>query len=100
MRFVPRPQGAPSLAHRVASGDPDDEGRLIELDEPLDTGAAVACPLDPGGCTVHLVGTPHHTGPNTSDRGRRAYIFNVGPAAMAEASERALAETWGESARL
>jgi ectoine hydroxylase-related dioxygenase (phytanoyl-CoA dioxygenase family) len=100
MQFVSRRQGAPSLAHRVASGDPDDEGRLIEIDEPIDTSAAVACPLQPGGCTVHLVGTPHYTGPNLSDRSRRAYIFNIGPVKMAEASERALAETWGESARL
>ena len=100
MQFVPREQGAPSLAHRVASGDADDEGRLIELDEPIDTADAVACPLQPGGCTVHLVGTPHYTGPNLTDRPRRAYIFNIGPRAMAEASEQALASTWGDSARL
>ena len=100
MQFVPRKQGAPSLAHRVASGDADDEGRLIELDEPIDTATAVACPLQPGGCTVHLVGTPHYTGANLTDRPRRAYIFNIGPRAMAEASEQALASTWGDSARL
>lgn len=100
MQFVPRPHRAPSLAHAVAVGDPEDEGRLLAIDEPLDTSTAVACPLAAGGCTVHLIGTPHRTGPNLTDRPRRAYIFNIGPIAMAAASEQALREEWGDSARL
>jgi ectoine hydroxylase-related dioxygenase (phytanoyl-CoA dioxygenase family) len=92
MQFVPRPFGAPSLRHRVAAGDPNDEGRLIAVDEPLDTSRAVACPLAAGGCTIHAVGTPHYTGPNASERPRRAYIFNIGPAEVSEFAQRAIRE--------
>ena len=97
MQFIPRPHRSPSFAHRVVSGDPDSEGRLIAIDEPIDTAAAVACPLQPGGCTVHLTGTPHFTGPNLTDRPRRAYIFNIGPAALAAGAEAAMVATWGTS---
>lgn len=92
MQFVPRAFGRPSLAHRVAAGDPDDEGRLIAVDEPLDTSGAVPCPLAPGGCTIHVVGTPHFTGPNLTARPRRAYIFNIGPAALSEFAQTAIRE--------
>ncbi len=94
MQFVPRPHGSPSLRHVVASGDPEDEGRLLAIDEPLDTDLAVACPLRAGGCTIHLVGTPHFTGPNHSTRPRRAYIFNIGPQAMAAAAEDSDIRKW------
>jgi ectoine hydroxylase-related dioxygenase (phytanoyl-CoA dioxygenase family) len=90
MQFIPRAYGAPSLAHRVAAGDPDDEGRLIAVDEPLDISEAIACPLDAGGCTIHLMGTPHFTGPNDTARSRRAYIFNIGPATLAEFAQQAI----------
>ena len=96
MQFIPRAYGAPSLAHRVAAGDPHDEGRLIAVDEPLDTTGAVACPLDAGGCTVHLMGTPHFTGPNHSSRSRRAYIFNIGPAALAEFAQQAIRSAFND----
>jgi hypothetical protein len=85
MQFVPRAFGEPAVAHVVVSGDPNDEGRLIAV---ADVGAlgvdnAVACPLPAGGCTMHFVSTPHYTGPNlTTDRRRRAYIFNIGPAGL------------------
>lgn len=81
MHFVPRSPDAPLLPHRIASGDPDDEGRLLEIVEPgahLDLGGAVPCPLPAGGATVHGFGTPHFTPPNRSaDRPRRAYIVNL-----------------------
>lgn len=100
MRFLPTPYGSPSRPHRVASGAPDDEGRLVELAEAVDEAEAVWCPVPAGGCTFHFLGTPHATDGNRSRRPRRAYIFNVGLRAFAEASERALAATWGESALL
>jgi ectoine hydroxylase-related dioxygenase (phytanoyl-CoA dioxygenase family) len=78
MQFVPAPYGTPLLPHRVAAGDPEDEGRLLAFDGPFDASGAVAAPLAAGGCSVHLPGTPHYTGPNVSTRPRRAYIFNVG----------------------
>ncbi len=84
MQFVPGRHHEPVLEHRVASGDPDDEGRLIELVDPevqLDLSTVTPQPLRAGGCTMHLAGTPHFTGANvTADRGRRAYIFNLDPA--------------------
>jgi hypothetical protein len=100
MNFIPTPYGAPAREHAVVSGDPDDEGRLIALTEPVDPGAAVACPLPAGGCTFHFLATPHSTGGNGSARPRRAYIFNVGPRSLAAGAAIALEKTWGESALL
>lgn len=81
MHFVPGCHRRPLLEHKVASGDPDDLGRLLELTDPqaqLDLDAAVAVELRAGGCTLHSSGTPHFTPPNRSaDRPRRAYIVTV-----------------------
>lgn len=79
MEFIPGVQDRPMPPHRVASGAPDDDGRLLAIDDPamwlpLDT--AVRCPLPAGSATVHGYATPHYTGPNRSARGRRAYIFS------------------------
>ncbi len=77
MQFIPGSHLAPSPEHYVASGAPDDPGRLLATDD-VDPALAVACPLPAGGCTVHSTGTLHFTGGNlTSDRSRRAYIFNL-----------------------
>jgi len=78
MQFVPGFQ-AELLPHLVAGGAPDDDGRLLAIVDPattLDLAAAVACPVKAGGATVHNEGTPHYTGPNQTDRPRRAYIMN------------------------
>jgi ectoine hydroxylase-related dioxygenase (phytanoyl-CoA dioxygenase family) len=77
--------------HRVASGDPDDESRLLEMTAPardLDLDTAVPCPLSAGSATMHGYATPHYTGPNrSSDRGRRAFIFSFAhPNALASIS--------------
>ncbi len=45
-----------------------------------DVSQAVACPLPPGGATVHSSRTLHYTGPNRSDIPRRAYILGGGNA--------------------
>ncbi len=80
MHFVPGGHLAPLQSHYVASGDPEDPGRLLAIREPekaLDLTTAVACPLHAGGATMHSFGTPHYTSGNrTTDRRRRAYIFN------------------------
>lgn len=76
MQFVPGAHRA-LRAHHVASGDPQDEGRLLATDE-VAPGEAVPCPVPAGGCTIHTDGTLHYTGPNRSrDRQRRAYIISV-----------------------
>jgi len=88
MHFLPGYQRRPMLEHRVASGDPNDDGRLLEIvDAPkhLDLSKGVAAPLRAGGATVHGYGTPHYTPPNRSqDRPRRAFIFNLAPEAAFE----------------
>lgn len=80
MHFVPGAHREPLLEHEVASGEPDDDGRLLALVDPqtqLDLDSAVAAPLPAGGLTAHGYGTPHFTPPNrSSDRDRRAWILS------------------------
>lgn len=80
MHFIPGQHRKPLLEHHVAAGEDDYTQRLLAIREPeaeLDLRRAVACPLKAGGATVHNYGTPHFTSGNrTSDRPRRAYIFN------------------------
>jgi len=87
MHFVPGQHLKPLLEHHVASGDPADQSRMLAITNPetaLDLSKTVACPLRVGGATVHGYATPHFTSGNrTSDRRRRAYIFNfVNPHSM------------------
>ena len=88
MHFLPGYYERPLLAHRVASGDPSDDSRLLALVDPerqLDLSRAVAAPLRAGGATLHSYGTPHYTPPNRSaDRKRRAFIFNLAPLGILE----------------
>ena len=81
MQFVAGHHERPLLEHRVVSGDPADEGRLLALADPesqLDLATAVVAAIPAGGATMHFYGTPHYAGPNHSaERERRAYIFNV-----------------------
>ncbi len=107
MHFLPGWHRKPLLEHRVASGDPEDDGRLlaiVDVERQVDLGAAVACLLRAGGCTLHDYGTPHWTPPNRSaDRPRRAYIFNFAAGgegiANLDASRRLLLESQLESRR-
>jgi hypothetical protein len=91
MQFLPRRHGEPAWAHEVASGDPDNEGRLLRLTDdalaaaPLDEVVVGAIPA--GGATAHAPGTPHYTGPNLTGRPRRAYIFNVAPRTFVDAAQ-------------
>ncbi|MFD2078183.1 Phytanoyl-CoA dioxygenase (PhyH) [Actinopolymorpha cephalotaxi] len=82
MQFVPGRHDGPHLEHYVASGSPEDEGRLLALTDPttqLDLSRVVVAEIPAGGCTMHAPGTPHFTGANHSaDRPRRSYIFNIG----------------------
>lgn len=79
MEFVPEAQDRPMPEHYVAGGEPDDDGRLLAVRDPAkawDLSRALRCPLKAGSATVHGYSTPHFTGPNRSDRPRRAYIFS------------------------
>lgn len=90
MHFLPGRHREGGLEHRVASGEPTDSTRLLEIvdaAEQLDLDQAVPVPLRAGGASFHGEGTPHATPPNRSaDRPRRAYIFNVTSAAVLAAT--------------
>ena len=75
MQFVPRSHRQEILPHHCINHDPRIHG--LEVDE-ADVSQAVACPLLPGGCTIHHNRTLHYTGPNRSDIPRRAYILGFG----------------------
>ncbi len=78
MHFHPTP-GNTVLPHRVVSGEPDNEARLLGLvdaDPYIHPAKVTACPLKAGCATVHPEATLHYTPPNNSTRPRRAYIFN------------------------
>jgi ectoine hydroxylase-related dioxygenase (phytanoyl-CoA dioxygenase family) len=76
MQFLPGSQEWDVLTHRSIGDDPRVHG--LELAADVDLSAAVACPLPPGGATVHGSRTLHHAGPNAADVPRRAYILGFG----------------------
>jgi Phytanoyl-CoA dioxygenase (PhyH) len=78
MEFRPGVHRDPLLAHHVCSGDPEQDERLLAIDDHTLAGlpSPVACPVPAGWATVHALNTPHYTGPNRSSRPRRAYIFS------------------------
>jgi ectoine hydroxylase-related dioxygenase (phytanoyl-CoA dioxygenase family) len=57
--------------HRLIN--PDSHGLVVESEEHVQ--GAVACPLPPGGATMHSSRTLHYAGPNTTDEPRRALIM-------------------------
>lgn len=82
MQFVPESQRLGVQPHRLIN--PDSHG--LELQSLGLVEEAVACPLPPGGATVHFSRTLHYAGPNTSTEPRRALImgFNAPPVRLAE----------------
>jgi ectoine hydroxylase-related dioxygenase (phytanoyl-CoA dioxygenase family) len=75
--FVPGSHRREVLPHHSIGHDPRVHG--LELDEgAADLSAAVACPLAPGGVTIHHNRTLHYAGPNTSGVPRRAFIMGFG----------------------
>ncbi len=77
MWFVPGSHRQDILPHHPIGHDPRVIG--LEVDEPEKFMAqGVACPLPPGGATIHHCRTIHYTGPNLSDGPRRAYILGYG----------------------
>ena len=83
MQFVPGSHRLEVVPHHSLHHDPRIEA--LEADE-VDPTQAVACPLPPGGATLHHCRTLHYTGPNRSDAPRRAYIlqFSVPDKPIAE----------------
>ncbi len=73
MRFIARSHRGPVLAHRSPGNDP--RVTALECTGGFAPEEAVACPLPPGGATIHHCRTLHAAGPNASDIPRRAYIL-------------------------
>jgi len=72
MHFHPGSHQLPVLPHRLIN--PDAHGLVL-----ADTGVvsgSVACPLPPGGATVHAARTLHYAGPNSTNEPRRALIMS------------------------
>src|SRR5439155_15894504 len=78
MQFVPGSHRLPVLTHHCIGNDSRVHGLEVDDVPEADKSLAVACPLPPGGCTIHHNRTLHYTGPNTSDIPRRAYILGFG----------------------
>ncbi|QBK30735.1 phytanoyl-CoA dioxygenase family protein [Roseitalea porphyridii] len=76
MQYVPGSHGNDVLPHHPIGHDPSVHG--LEVDEPEAlTHTTVACPLQAGGCVMHLPKTLHYAGPNRTARQRRAYILII-----------------------
>jgi ectoine hydroxylase-related dioxygenase (phytanoyl-CoA dioxygenase family) len=72
MQYIPGSHARDLLPHRKPPGvEP------IVVDAPFDPSSAVACPLRAGGAVIHHCRTLHYSGPNTSDRPRRAFTTIV-----------------------
>lgn len=87
MEFIPGVQNNPMPEHFVASGEANEDTRLLAIRDPesvLDLSTAVKCPIPAGSATVHGYSVPHFTGPNRSTRQRRAYIFSFARPDIAE----------------
>ena len=76
MRFVPRSHRAGLLPHAPREGGA--ASRVLSLRN-VDEDAALACPIPTGSATVHGALTIHATGPNATDRMRRAWIVAFSP---------------------
>ena len=72
MRFVPGSHRETVHPHQLIDPANADGLRLSGSQQAV---GGVACPLPPGGATVHAGRTLHHTGPNRSDEPRRALIM-------------------------
>jgi ectoine hydroxylase-related dioxygenase (phytanoyl-CoA dioxygenase family) len=73
MSFIPRSHTWPVLEHRPLNGDT--KNHVLECVGDFNPKEQVICPLDAGGCTIHVPRTLHYAGPNVSDQERLAYVL-------------------------
>ena len=74
MQFLPRSHTQGIATHRHLYDDPMVSALVID---DVDESRAVPVPLRAGGATFHTQRTMHHTGPNRTERPRRAYAIEV-----------------------
>ncbi len=79
MQYIAGTNKGDVLPHRSPKNDP--KIHAIECAGGFDPADATACPLPPGGATIHHGRTLHYAGPNSSDQPRAAYIlaFEIPP---------------------
>ncbi|MGH3488501.1 MAG: phytanoyl-CoA dioxygenase family protein [Actinopolymorphaceae bacterium] len=77
MHFIAGSHKGDVIPHRPIGGDPRVHG-LEAVPGNVDVSAAVACPLPPGGATIHHSRTVHYASANRSADHRRAYIIGGG----------------------
>ena len=84
MSFIPGSHGSDVLAHRHVNDDPAVHALFTEPD-PADIARAVAVPVRAGGAVFHHSRTLHGSGPNTTDKPRRAWAneWQLAPAKAA-----------------
>lgn len=80
MQFVPRSHRLDVVRHQSINNDPRVHGLELHESEMHRVREAVACPLPPGGATIHGGYMLHYTAPNVSDVPRRALILGAGVA--------------------
>ena len=87
MRFIPGSQRGEIRKHRHIDDDCATHGLVTEA---VDESAAQAVPVQPGGATFHHSRILHSSGPNRTDRQRRAYAneFWLEPTRRAVAADR------------
>jgi ectoine hydroxylase-related dioxygenase (phytanoyl-CoA dioxygenase family) len=73
MEFRPGSHRLGIVPHRHLYDDPMVSALVV--DDDMDDAVSVAVPLSAGGATFHTQTTMHHTGPNRTDRRRRAYAM-------------------------
>lgn len=79
MWFVPRSHRSQEiLPHRSVNDDPRIHALELQPKAHVNVVDPVACPLPPGGATLHGGYMLHYTGPNVSDTPRRAIILGGG----------------------
>jgi hypothetical protein len=94
MHFIPGSHLGEVIPHQPIGGDPRVHG-LEAVPGSVDVAAAVACPLPPGGATIHHSRTVHYASANKSDDYRRAYIIGGGTPRTPAASPQVF--PWRES---
>jgi ectoine hydroxylase-related dioxygenase (phytanoyl-CoA dioxygenase family) len=75
IRFLPGSHRRPLLPHGWHNGDPRASLTIVG---PVKTDDAVTIPLGAGDATIHHSRTIHGSGPNSSDRCRKAWVLGIG----------------------
>ena len=74
MQFMPASHTRGIVTHRHLYDDPLVSALVID---DVDADRAISVPLKAGGATFHTQRTMHHTGPNLTERTRRAFAMEV-----------------------